>query len=151
MFCLLDASSEGSLSLISFINTWQIKSAFSSLASHKQITLDALEKWFRTSSYKQILVGRIHHLINSYVKLMLHSQHTSSRPGEFHPKPLTEPYVIVSHHTALLKWYTKIAHPFSSWQAVYQISSSLCSISITETSSLLRMSPPLFQTSLFCL
>src|SRR5690606_4221549 len=26
----------------------------------------------------------------------------SSRQGEFHPKPLTEPYVIVSHHTALL-------------------------------------------------
>ena len=24
----------------------------------------------------------------------------SSRQGEFHPKPLTEPYVIVSHHTA---------------------------------------------------
>jgi len=24
-----------------------------------------------------------------------------SRPGEFHPQPLTEPYVIVSHHTAL--------------------------------------------------
>ena len=26
----------------------------------------------------------------------------SSRQGEFHPKPLTEPYVIVSHHTALV-------------------------------------------------
>ena len=26
----------------------------------------------------------------------------SSRQGEFHPKPLTELYVIVSHHTALL-------------------------------------------------
>jgi hypothetical protein len=26
----------------------------------------------------------------------------SSRQREFHPKPLTEPYVIVSHHTALV-------------------------------------------------
>jgi hypothetical protein len=26
----------------------------------------------------------------------------SSRQGEFRPKPLTEPYVIVSHHTALV-------------------------------------------------
>ena len=26
----------------------------------------------------------------------------SSRQGEFHPEPLTEPYVIVSHHTALV-------------------------------------------------
>lgn len=26
----------------------------------------------------------------------------SSRQGEFHPKPLTEPYLIVSHHTALV-------------------------------------------------
>jgi len=26
----------------------------------------------------------------------------SSRQGEFHPKPLTEPYVTVSRHTALL-------------------------------------------------
>ncbi len=25
----------------------------------------------------------------------------SSRPGEFHPKPLTEPYLKVSPHTAL--------------------------------------------------
>ncbi|OWW23548.1 hypothetical protein B4Q04_20340 [Zobellia sp. OII3] len=40
--------------------------------------MDASEKWFRTSSYKQILVGRFHHLINSYVKLKFHSQHTSS-------------------------------------------------------------------------
>ena len=30
------------------------------------------------------------------------SRHTSSRQREFHPKPLTEPYVIVSHHTALV-------------------------------------------------
>jgi uncharacterized membrane protein YkvI len=30
------------------------------------------------------------------------SQEVSSRQGEFHPKPLTEPYVIVSHHTALV-------------------------------------------------
>ena len=26
----------------------------------------------------------------------------SSRQREFHPKPLTEPYVIVSYHTALI-------------------------------------------------
>jgi len=26
---------------------------------------------------------------------------SSSRSGEFHPQPLTEPYLIVSHHTAL--------------------------------------------------
>src|SRR5690554_3287580 len=93
--------------------------------------------------FQSIVVSSFFHIVANGL--------VSSRPGEFHPKPLTEPYVIVSHHTALLKWYTKIAHPFSSWQAVYQISSSLCSISITETSSLLRMSPPLFKTSLFCL
>lgn len=27
----------------------------------------------------------------------------SSRPGELPPESLTEPYLIVSHHTALLK------------------------------------------------
>jgi len=26
----------------------------------------------------------------------------SSRPGEFHPQPLSEPYVTVSRHTALV-------------------------------------------------
>jgi hypothetical protein len=30
----------------------------------------------------------------------------SSRPGEFHPKSLIEPYLIVSHHTALINHYT---------------------------------------------
>ena len=33
---------------------------------------------------------------------MCYNVFVSSRQGEFHPKPLTEPYVIVSHHTALL-------------------------------------------------
>ena len=33
---------------------------------------------------------------------MQHHRFVSSRQGEFHPEPLTEPYVIVSHHTALL-------------------------------------------------
>jgi hypothetical protein len=80
---------------------------------------------------------------------MRHNGQVSSRQGEFHPEPLTEPYVIVSNHTALLTWHTKIAHPFSSWQYVHQISPSLCSISITETSPLLRTDPSLCQASLF--
>ncbi len=33
---------------------------------------------------------------------MLGNVYVSSIQGEFHPEPLTEPYVIVSHHTALL-------------------------------------------------
>ena len=51
----------------------------------------------------------------------------SSRQREFHPKPLTEPYVTVSRHTALLiliykyklilfqvgKLYFKLANPFA--------------------------------------
>ena len=45
------------------------------------------------------------HLIQSYDDSSLWCRiiygHTSSRQREFHPKPLTEPYVIVSHHTAL--------------------------------------------------
>jgi hypothetical protein len=34
--------------------------------------------------------------------IMFGHHEASSRQGEFHPKPLTEPYVIVSHHTALV-------------------------------------------------
>ncbi len=46
------------------------------------------------------LTGRsISSLGGSY---MLKNGGKSSRQGEFHPKPLTEPYVIVSHHTALV-------------------------------------------------
>ena len=33
--------------------------------------------------------------------LFTHAKGLSSRQGEFHPKPLTEPYVKVSLHTAL--------------------------------------------------
>lgn len=33
---------------------------------------------------------------------MHHNVFVSRGQGEFHPEPLTEPYVIVSHHTALL-------------------------------------------------
>ena len=44
----------------------------------------------------------------------------SSRQGEFHPKPLTEPYVIVSHHTALVVFTSAYSQPaidktFSDW------------------------------------
>ena len=35
----------------------------------------------------------------------------SSRQGEFHPKPLTEPYVIVSHHTALVVFTPAYSQP----------------------------------------
>src|SRR5665811_206970 len=84
-------------------------SAFSFLASHQQISSLALEKRFKTSSYKQALVGRFHHLIRSYVRTFPYSQHTSSRQREFHPKPLTEPYVTVSRHTALLIPVSKIS------------------------------------------
>ena len=32
----------------------------------------------------------------------MHNGYVSSRQGEFHPKPLTEPYMTVSCHTALV-------------------------------------------------
>ena len=35
------------------------------------------------------------------IRRMFESNKQSSRPGEFHPQPLTEPYVKVSRHTAL--------------------------------------------------
>jgi hypothetical protein len=45
-----------------------------------------------------ILITTLKH----HLAMPFHSEHTSSRQREFHPKPLTEPYVIVSHHTALV-------------------------------------------------
>jgi len=74
-----------------------------------------------------------------------------SRPGEFHPEPLTEPYVNLSIHTArathrrlpssadtrgLLRF--PVGPPIST-----RVTRPLSSIPIAGTSSLLRSSPPL--------
>src|SRR5665811_254419 len=44
--------------------------------------------------------------------LLVHNGKQSSRQGEFHPKPLTEPCLIVSHHTALLIYAVNISSSF---------------------------------------
>jgi len=49
---------------------------FSVFASHIEITLYALKQLFRACSCKPTLVGHIHHLISSYEKMNLFSQHT---------------------------------------------------------------------------
>src|ERR1035437_9197906 len=41
-------------------------------------------------------------VIKIIVFIALNFNVMSSRPGEFHPQSLTEPYLTVSHHTALL-------------------------------------------------
>ena len=72
----------------------------------------------------------------------------SSRQGELHPKPLTEPYLKVSLHTALLDRFLLLClyfknHPFIKLFYILRLSSeALRSVSITETSSLLRLHPP---------
>jgi hypothetical protein len=98
----------------------------------------------------------------------LNNKITPSRQGEFHPKPLTEPYVTVSHHTALLDDFLFMPmfarhiqtmninlvlyienHPHSSCNKLKRLSSeALRSIPITETSSLLRLHPPPTDVSL---
>ena len=50
------------------------------------------------------------HFVSNHVKLSNKSNKLSSRPGEFHPQPLTEPYLIVSHHTALHNNLTVTSH-----------------------------------------
>ncbi len=48
---------------------------------------------------------------------LTHNGEWSSRQREFHPKPLTEPYVTVSRHTALvIQIYTLYPHnPICQW------------------------------------
>ena len=51
-------------------------------------------------------VSALHILFSFYISckndMVLTIPRWSSRQGDFHPKPLTEPYVILSHHTALV-------------------------------------------------
>jgi len=78
-----------------------------------------------------------------------------SRPGEFHPEPLTEPYVNLSIHTARA---THRRLPSSAENCgllrfpvgppiVTRVTRSLRSTPITGASSLLRSSPPLSTAS----
>ena len=78
----------------------------------------------------------------------------SSSPGEFHPRALTEPYVNLLIHTALpmltvfrLLHFRNLPPPLSGWAINFNvIGQTLRSIPITETSSLLRSGPPLWDT-----
>jgi len=78
----------------------------------------------------------------------------SSRPGEFHPQPLTEPYVTVSRHTAL---HTSSSPrlpipqtpPVTSWSnESVKVCQPLRSVPVTGTSTLLRADPPLCSASI---
>ena len=74
---------------------------FNRIVHHLPVTSSAAY-----GSLKSAPVGRLrwvyHHLEYSIARnLHAHSWHTSSRPVEFHHQPLTEPYLMVSHHTAL--------------------------------------------------
>ena len=78
----------------------------------------------------------------------------SSSPREPPPQALTDPYLRLSPHTALhvpckLPSLRKsLAPPISSWPTIYfWTCQPLRSISITETSSLLRADPPLCSAS----
>ena len=46
------------------------------------VTIVALAQLFEASSCKRTSVGRFHHLICSYVKVALYSQHTPSYQGK---------------------------------------------------------------------
>ena len=76
----------------------------------------------------------------------------SSRPGEFHPQPLTEPCLTFSCHTALQEVRFIPVPPKCSHlvdQSIPHSCLSLRSISITETSLLLRTSPSLGSALVF--
>jgi len=77
-----------------------------------------------------------------------------SRPGVFHPEPLTDPDLTLSRHPARAiarRPPPSIFHrvppaaglPNSSWPDQMAMTCSLRSMGITPTSSLLRSSPPL--------
>src|SRR5258705_11038253 len=72
-----------------------------------------------------------------------------SRPGEFHPEPLTDPDLILSHHPAratarrLPPSVELRAPPVASWPDSSSMTRPLRSTTITAASSLLRSSPPL--------
>ena len=72
-----------------------------------------------------------------------------SRPGEFHPEPLADPDLILSHHPAratdrrLPPSVELRAHPVAGWPVSTSMTHPLRSTTITAASSLLRGSPPL--------
>ena len=82
-----------------------------------------------------------------------------SRPREFHPEPLAEPYVTLSRHTApviqpFLKVLLMSCHSSPHGRLVTfvnRITSPLRSALITRASSLLRATPPLVLASVFFL
>ena len=72
-----------------------------------------------------------------------------SRPEEFHPEPLTDPDVILSHHPAratvrrLPPSVELRSLPVAGWSDSTSVTRPLRSASITPASSLLRGGPPL--------
>ena len=82
--------------------------------------------------------------------------HPPSRPGEFHPESLTEPYVSLSTYTARAthrrlppsaRTGELLRLPVGS-PTLARVTHPLCSTSITLASSLLRGSPPLSGASI---
>ena len=77
-----------------------------------------------------------------------------SRPREFHPEPLTDPDLILSHHPAraidrrLPPSVGCQALPVASWPDPTSMTRPLRSSPITGPSSLLRVGPPLCPASL---
>jgi hypothetical protein len=80
-----------------------------------------------------------------------------SRPGEFHPEPLTEPDLILSHHPARAthrrlpssaETHGLLRSPVGPSISA-RVTRPLRSIPITGTSPLLRGSPPLTGASVF--
>src|SRR5947209_18735467 len=80
-----------------------------------------------------------------------------SRPGEFHPEPLTEPDLILSHHPARAT-HRRLPSSAATHELLRspvglsisaRVTRPLRSIPITGTSSLLRGSPPLPGASVF--
>jgi len=72
-----------------------------------------------------------------------------SRPREFHPEPLTDPDLILSHHPAraidrrLPPSVGRRAPPVASWPNPTSMTCPLRSSPITVPSALLQGSPPL--------
>src|SRR6266478_7041698 len=110
--CLLnDASSKGSLSFVSrMLTCTSLFSRFSSNAHHHGSLPQQLEGGLRSAPESRSR-GAFPHLSRSLFTRLVHNellirvllQHTVSRPAEFHHRPLAEPSVRLSPHSAPIR------------------------------------------------
>ena len=100
------------------IHIWIVSSILFLFAQYQAITHSApkgdllappVQRQRRAHLHLTYSIGQQTYLINQWFVFL--SGHTSSRQREFHPKPLTEPYVIVSHHTALRLMLERLVLP----------------------------------------